>query len=78
MTTKAVYTDDSLYLLFKWNDPTKSVSKQAWKFNGEKWSHLKGNEDRVTLLFERTLINKFATKGCVMTCHDPSYTRKPI
>ncbi len=73
VATKAIYTDDHLYFRFKWTDPTKSVSKQAWKFDGEKWSHLKGNEDRITLLFEIARINKFATKGCVMVCHGPGY-----
>ncbi len=29
VTMKAAYTDDSLYFLFKWKDPTKSVIKQA-------------------------------------------------
>ncbi len=79
VTSKAVYTDDSLYLLFKWNDPTKSVTYKTWKFDGEKWSHLKGNENRVTLLFEENPDQQIrATKGCVMTCHGLSYTRKPI
>ena len=69
--TKAVYTDDSLYFLFKWVDPTRSVTKRSWQFDGEKWVHLKGNEDRLALLFEIARINKFATKGCAVTCHSP-------
>ena len=73
VTTKAVYTNDSLYFLFKWNDPTRSVLYKAWKFDGEKWSHSEGYEDRITLLLEISRINKFATKGCVMTCHGPGY-----
>ncbi len=73
VTTKAVYTNDSLYFLFKWNDPTRSVLYKAWKFDGEKWSHSEGYEDRITFLFEISRINKFATKGCVMTCHGPGY-----
>jgi len=70
--TRAIYTDDSIYFLFRWKDPTRSVTKEAWKFDGEKWSHLKGNEDRIALLFEITRINKFATKGCAVTCHSPA------
>jgi hypothetical protein len=69
--TKAVYNDDSLYFLFRWVDPTRSVIKQSWHFDGEQWVHLKGNEDRIALLFEITRINKFATKGCAVTCHSP-------
>ncbi len=71
VTTKAVHTDDSIYFLFKWKDPTLSVSKGAWKFDGEKWSHIKSNEDRISLLFEIDRINKFATKGCAVVCHVP-------
>ncbi len=74
--TKVVYTDDSIYFLFKWNDPTRSVTNRLWKFDGEKWVHQEGNEDRITLLFEISRINKFATKGCVVVCHGPGYAPK--
>jgi len=71
VTTKAVYTGDSIFFLFKWADPTLSVTKEAWKYDGLKWSHMKGNEDRISLLFEINRINNFATKGCAVTCHVP-------
>ena len=74
--TRVVYTDDSIYFLFKWNDPTKSVTSRPWKFDGEKWIRLKGDEDRITLLFEASRINQFATKGCVVACHGPGYEPK--
>jgi hypothetical protein len=72
VTTRALYTDDRLFFLFKWKDPTQSVTKQSWMFDGHKWVHLKGNEDRIALLFEITRINKFATRGCAITCHSPA------
>lgn len=72
VTTRVLYTDDSLYFLFKWKDPTRSVIKQSWKFDGQRWYHLKGNEDRIALLFEITRINKFASRGCAVTCHSPA------
>ena len=72
VTTRALYTDDSLYFLFKWKDPTRSITKQSWQFDGQKWHHLQGNEDRIALLFEITRINKFATRGCAVTCHSPA------
>jgi len=71
VTTKAVYTDAEIYFLFSWSDAAKSVTKGAWKFDGQKWSHQKGNEDRISLLFEINRINNFATKGCAITCHVP-------
>ena len=76
VTTKAAYTDDSLYFLFKWNDSTRSVLYKAWKFDGKKWRNYNGYEDRITLLFEISRIKKFATKGCAMTCHGPGYAPK--
>jgi hypothetical protein len=69
--TKAVYTYEKVYFLFKWKDPTRSVTKQTWKFDGDKWSHLKGNEDRLALLFEITRIKNFGSQGCTATCHGP-------
>ena len=72
VTARSIYSDDSLYFLFKWKDPTRSVIKQSWEFDGKKWNHLKGNEDRIALLFEITRINKFATRGCAVTCHSPA------
>jgi hypothetical protein len=72
VTVKALYTSDNVYFLFKWDDATKSVVKSAWEFDGQKWRHLKGNEDRIALLFEIDRINNFATKGCAVTCHGPA------
>jgi hypothetical protein len=69
VATKAVYTKDHIYFLFKWDDPTLSVTKGAWKYEGNQWTHIKSNEDRISLLFEINRINKFATKGCTVVCH---------
>ena len=71
VTTKAVYTKDSVYFLFKWDDPTLSVTKGAWKYDGQNWTSIKSNEDRISLLFEINRINKYATKGCTVVCHVP-------
>lgn len=71
VNTKAVYTDQEIYFLFSWEDATKSVTKEAWMYDGHKWDHQKGNEDRISLLFEINRINNFATKGCAVVCHVP-------
>ncbi len=71
VAAKAVYVKDSIYFLFKWKDPTLSVTKGAWKYDGEKWAHQGGNEDRISLLFEINRIKNFATKGCAIACHVP-------
>lgn len=72
VATKAVYTKDDIYFMLKWKDPTLSVTKGAWKYDSQKWAHQKGNEDRISLLFEINRIKNFATKGCAIVCHVPS------
>ncbi len=69
--TKAIYTDEEIYFWFTWKDATLSVTKGAWKFDGQKWTPQAGDEDRLSLLFEISRINNFATKGCAVTCHVP-------
>lgn len=70
--TKAVYTETDVYFLFSWKDEKMSVTKGAWTYDGAAWSHQKGDEDRISLLFEINRINNFATKGCAVTCHVPA------
>ena len=72
--TKAVYTQNQVYFRFSWPDATKSMVKGAWRFDGQQWQHLPGNEDRFALLFEVYRINQFATKGCAATCHGKAGT----
>ena len=69
--TRAIFTDEQIFFWFKWKDPSRSIIKQSWQFDGEKWIHLPGNEDRLAMLFEITRIDKFASRGCVVTCHSP-------
>jgi hypothetical protein len=71
VTTKAVYNGDQIHFLFNWQDPTLSVTKGAWQFDGEQWTHMPGDEDRIALLFEINRINNYATKGCAIICHVP-------
>jgi hypothetical protein len=72
VATRALYTDSELYFLLSWADPTRSVTKESWQFDGEKWVHLKGDEDRVALLFEIDRINLFSSKSCAVVCHSPA------
>ena len=77
LTAKALYTVDSIYFLFRWPDATKSINKSAWQFDGQGWTHLQGNEDRLAMLFEIDRIQNFATKGCTVVCHsDPHVPKK--
>jgi hypothetical protein len=68
---KVAYTADTIHWLFSWPDATKSVTKGAWQYDGKAWTRLKGDEDRISVLFEITRIEGFASKGCTVACHVP-------
>lgn len=68
---RAVYTESEICFLFRWKDPTLSITKRAWMFDGMQWEHLEGDEDRLAVLFEITRIDKFATRSCAIVCHSP-------
>lgn len=71
ITVRAVHDGDYIHLIFRWADDTWSMTKGSWKFDGRRWRHLKGNEDRLAVLFEITGIDLFAAKGCAVVCHGP-------
>lgn len=62
---------EEIFFRFQWPDPTLSVTRQAWKFDGRRWQHQVGNEDRLSLLFEITPLPEFASQGCAAVCHLP-------
>jgi len=76
LKTKSVYTKDEILFRFEWPDKDKSMEKNAWKFSGGKWNKIKANEDRLGLVFEINRIDKFATKGCAVMCHNESKNEK--
>jgi hypothetical protein len=73
---KSVYTKDGIFFLFEWPDKDKSMNKKRWRYTGGNWSKLKGDEDRLGIVFEINRINKFATKGCAVLCHNESKNEK--
>ncbi len=42
---RAAYTPDSLFMLIRWADPTHSLDRQRWAFDGKTWA----KEDQVPL-----------------------------
>lgn len=38
VTFKSVYTADSVYYLVTWKDPTYSIDRQRWAFDGQNWA----------------------------------------
>jgi len=71
---KAVYTDQDLYLLVTWLDPTASFTRGgAWTWDGRQWGHTSGqNEDRVTIMWDKDTPD-FDQRGCSTKCHPGSH-----
>jgi hypothetical protein len=76
LKTKSVFTKDEIFFRFEWPDKDKSMNKKRWKFSGGKWTKIKADEDRLGAVFEINRVNKFATKGCAVLCHNESKNEK--
>ena len=76
LKTKSIYTKDEIFFRLEWPDKDKSMNKKRWKFSGGKWTPIKADEDRLGVVFEINRINKFATKGCAVLCHNESKNEK--
>ncbi|MBZ0177339.1 MAG: ethylbenzene dehydrogenase-related protein [Candidatus Methanoperedens sp.] len=80
VTLKSIYTDDSVYFLAAWNDPTESLRREPWvKQANNTWMQLKDPDDKGgdnNMYYEDKFaqiwnINSpgFDTSGCFSTCH---------
>ncbi len=80
VTLKSIYTDDSVYFLATWNDPTESLRRMPWQkqANGT-WIQLKTPnakeggedtyyEDKLSQLWNINIAG-FSGTGCSVTCH---------
>ena len=76
LKAKSVYTKDEIFFRFEWPDKDKSMNKKKWKYTGGKWTTIKGDEDRLGVVWEVNRIDKFATKGCAVLCHNESKNDK--
>ena len=76
LSAKSVYTSDQIFFRFEWADKDKTLNKNRWKNNNGKWSKFKGDEDRLGVVWEINRIDKFATKGCAVFCHNESKNEK--
>ncbi len=66
---RALYDRDHIYIHVTWPDPTKSVEKKLWTFNGSKWSR-SGDEDRFAIFWNiDDSVKGFNIGGCAMLCH---------
>lgn len=80
VTLKSIYTDDSVYFLAVWNDPTESLRREPWvKQANNTWKQLKDPDDKGgddNKYYEDKFaqiwnINfpGFDTNGCFASCH---------
>jgi hypothetical protein len=76
LKAKSVYTNDDVFFLFEWPDKDKSMNKNSWQMAGGKWVKQKADEDRLGVVWEINRIDKFATKGCAILCHNESKNDK--
>ncbi len=76
LKTKSVYTEDAVFFRFEWADNNLTMNKNRWKFSGGEWTKIKGDEDRLGVVFEINRVDKFATKGCAVLCHNESKNEK--
>jgi hypothetical protein len=76
LKTKSVFTKDEIFFRLEWPDKDKSMNKKRWKFSGGEWAQIKADEDRLGAVFEINRVNKFATKGCAVLCHNESKNEK--
>ncbi len=67
---KALYTDESVYFLFEWNDDDETLSR-IYTFQGGKWEAHEDNEDMINLAWDiHGNIDKYPTEGCRRICHE--------
>jgi hypothetical protein len=76
LKAKSVFTKDEIFFRLEWPDQDKSMNKKRWKFSGGQWTQIKADEDRLGAVFEINRVNKFATKGCAVLCHNESKNEK--
>ncbi|RIK39992.1 MAG: hypothetical protein DCC55_16395 [Chloroflexi bacterium] len=69
ITIQAVYDDQHIAMRFEWADEEASLLKNAWTWDGEKFTK-SGDEDRVQLLWPIDNMPEFASKGCAAACHN--------
>jgi hypothetical protein len=75
---QALYDTEYIYIHATWPDPTESVNKKLWTFNGTEWLK-SGDEDRLAIFWNiGDSVEGFNIGGCAMLCHgDRMHTNAP-
>ena len=74
VTLKALYTQDTIYFLAQYKDPTQSLRRQPWVKQADgSWKSLPGSEayeDKFAVLWSiNNSVKGFNEQGCAVTCH---------
>ncbi len=69
---KTAYTSTEIFFLATWGDPTESVTKNQWSYDGpsDEWTQGGGNEDRLSFVWDISVSN-FNDQGGLILCHPP-------
>jgi hypothetical protein len=75
VTLQAAYDSEYLTIRAEWADPTETLLRRAWLWNGSAFTRSQENQDHIMLTFPMTNNATFASKGCAAACHtdDPEH-----
>lgn len=68
---QAAYDGEYLVIRSEWADPTESVMKAAWKWDGTAFAK-SGDEDRIMITWPIGNNAEFSAKSCAAACHNTS------
>lgn len=66
---QAVYDNENIVFRAEWADPTESILKNAWAWDGTAFKK-SGDEDRLMIAWPIGNNAEFASKGCGAACHN--------
>lgn len=69
VTVQAAYDNNNIVFRAEWSDPTMSLLKNAWTWDGSAFTK-GGDEDRLMIHFPIETNPEFASKGCADACHN--------
>ncbi len=74
LRARALYTDSHVFFLFQWPDKTESLNR-FYELVGGEWKKAKGEEDRLSLLWDiGGSVKDFPKMGCTAVCHKEDKT----
>jgi hypothetical protein len=69
VTMQAAHDGEFIVFRAAWEDPTETVLKEAWIWDGNGWTQSEEDEDRLMIVWPIGNNAEFASKGCGAACH---------